>query len=164
MKKNRYQGLKNLETVYFASLSEDTLPTRETVLEEIEKCIPVEYSIEDHTAQYFRPLWMRYTVRYRVDKVDANRYKVSVWYDEDQGILQILALIAAVFVGGSLGNSYFADNDGLAGWAAIIGAFICVCVVSFIIGRTKTDVVSACDAIVTGLKEYERAHLLGLGK
>ena len=151
----KYYTADNQEILFFASANEDTLPSREAVLEEIEKCVPMEFSIVNHIAYYTKPLWVKYTIRYDVDKVGSNRYRITLWYDENMGIVQYLARMAALILGGMA-------CSGLGGAGVLIGCVAGALLSGFLIDRSKKDVGRVCDMMAVGLREYERAHLLSL--
>lgn len=154
--RKKYYSADNREVVYFASANENTIPSQDIVLEEIEKCIPMEYSIMDHIAYHTKPLWGGYVIRYVIDRMDVNRYRVAIWYDEEMGLLQYLASLAVFIIGGM----FCYDNFG---GGAFVGAFGSILLFRVLLGRGKKAVANVCDAMVNGLKEYERAHLLSLG-
>ncbi|MCR4809829.1 MAG: hypothetical protein K5896_08205 [Prevotella sp.] len=155
MAKSKYFEAKEAEEVYFVSNNERTLPSKDKILEEIEKCIPSEYDIISHRAIYNRLLMEKYTIHYNVDQVDSNRYRITVYYDMSLGILAIALWIVGLVVGGSVGYHFFKEIG------AIVGAIAGVILVEAAIAKYK-EVEQVCDRIVRGIKEYERAHLMSV--
>lgn len=151
----KYSDIKEAAEVYFVSNNERTLPSKETIQEEIEKCIPSNYDIVGHRAIYNRLLIEKYTINYIVETVDVNRYRITIFYNYSLGILGFAIAILGAIIGGSIGYKFFKE----------IGAFVGGLVGIFIAGNGMTrqkEVEQVCDRIVYGIKEYERAHLLNV--
>ena len=155
MSKSKYCEIKEAEEIYFVSNNERTLPSKETIMEEIEKCIPSNYDIVGHQAVYNRNFIEKYTIHYLVEKMDINRYRIKVYYNYDIGILGYVLIFAGLFIGGSIGKAYFHDIGTFIG--AVLGVFIAAALIS-----NHKEVEQVCDRIVYGIKEYERAHLLNV--
>ena len=152
---SKYSDRTEAEEIYFVSNNERTLPSKETIQEEIEKCIPSNYDIIGHRAIYNRLLIEKYTINYIVEKMDINRYRITIYYDYSLGILGIAIAILGALIVGSIGYKFFKE----------IGAFIGGLVGFWIAGNGITrqkEVEQVCDRIVYGIKEYERAHLLNV--
>ena len=152
---SKYSDRTEAEEIYFVSNNERTLPSKEIIQEEIEKCIPSNYDIIGHRAIYNRLLIEKYTINYIVEKMDINRYRITIYYDYSLGILGIAIAILGALIVGSIGYKFFKE----------IGAFIGGLVGFWIAGNGITrqkEVEQVCDRIVYGIKEYERAHLLNV--
>lgn len=145
------------EVIYFVSNNERTLPSRDTILEKIEDCIPSNYRIINHRAVYNRFYIDETTIYYDVYQVDPNRYSINIKYRVEYKFLSTVLLVAGVAIGAYIGKSIL---DG--GWSALIGAMVGVTLVSFKITRGEKVVPEICERISTEIKEYERAHLLSI--
>lgn len=145
------------EVIYFVSNNERTLPSRDTILEKIEDCIPSNYRIINHRAVYNRFYIDETTIYYDVYQVDPNRYSINIKYRVEYKFLSTVLLVAGVAIGAYIGKSIL---DG--GWSALIGAMVGVTLVSFKITRREKVVPEICERISTEIKEYERAHLLSI--
>ena len=152
---SKYSDRKVAEEIYFVSNNERTLPSKETIQEEIEKCIPSNYDIIGHRAIYNRLLIEKYTINYIVEKMDINRYRITIYYDYSLGILGIAIAILGALVVGSIGYKFFKEIG------AFIGGFVGLWLAGNGMTRQK-EVEQVCDRIVYGIKEYERAHLLNV--
>jgi hypothetical protein len=145
------------EVIYFVSNNERTLPSRDTILEKIEDCIPSNYRIINHRAVYNRFFIDETTIYYDLYQVDPNRYSINIKYRVEYKFLSTILLIAGVAIG-----SYFGESLFKGGWSALIGAVVGVFLVSFIVTRGEEEVPEICERITTEIKEYERAHLLSI--
>ena len=154
MAKNRYLDIP--EEIYFVSHNEHTLPAKETLLEKIEECIPCKYDIINHEAIYNRILMEKITIRYFINKIDPNRYKITISYGLEVGIFAYMLMIIGLVVGGSIGYSIFKEIG------AVIGAMVGVIITASV--SSQKDAEQVCDKIAVGIKEYERAHLLYTSK
>lgn len=155
MSKSKYYEAKNAEVVYFVSNSEKTLPSREKILEEIERCIPSEYDIVNHRATYNRSFKYIEEINYHVEKIDGNRYSISVYYNIKPQILGYVLGFGGLIIGGAVGYSYLAEIG------AFFGAIAGVIIISLFTGDT-TKPMQVCDRIVNTIREYERAHLVNV--
>ena len=161
MAKRRFLDTK--EEFYFVSRNEQTLPTREIILEKIEECIPYKYDIVNHQAVYDRLLMEKTTIHYLVDQVDPNRYKITLYYNVEMEILsyviRIVGLIFGAYVGITL-SERISEGSGAVG--CIIGAILGGIITNSNVSQKEGEQI--CDKIVLGIKEYERAHLLYTSK
>ncbi|MBR0276119.1 MAG: hypothetical protein IJQ76_07920 [Prevotella sp.] len=157
MSKTTHYEAKNAEDVYFVSASEKTLPSEETLLEEIEKCIPGKYDIRDHRACAQKNLFDKYYINYQLKKVDANRYRISVFWNFSVGIISIAIALLGMIIGGSVGYSLFEGIGAFVG--TILGLYL---VNVFISKEESNDAEQACERIIHGIKEYERAHMMNI--
>ena len=145
------------EVIYFVSNNERTLPSRDTILEKIEDCIPTNYRIINHRAVYNRYFIDETTIYYEVYQVDPNRYSINIKYRVEYKFLSTVLFTVGLVIG-----AYFGDSLFTGGWSALIGAIVGVILVAFIVTRGEEVVPEICERIATEIKEYERAHLLSI--
>ena len=159
-KKHKYFEWKNAVDVFFLSRDENTLPSKETILEEIEKCIPHHYDIISHQASRNRSFIDKVKIYYDVNQIDSNRYKITVHYDISTMFLGYVVGLACIIIGGgvgyAIGQHFYKETGGT------IGAFLGIILGTFISPENHSEPEEVCDKIVNGIKEYERAHLMGL--
>lgn len=160
MAKRRYYEWKNAEEVFFLSRDENTLPSVETLLEEIEKCIPQNYDIIRHEASRNRSFVDNVKIHYDVNKVDPNRYKIRVCYTISPKLLGYAIVLGCLLIGGllgyAIGEHFYKEKGGALG--AILGFILA----SYLIPENHSEPEQVCDKIINGIKEYERAHLMGI--
>lgn len=129
-----------LAEFYFASSSEQTLPSKEIILSEIDKCFPIEYSVYNHVACHVKAT-EKITISYDVRLVDSNRYKISLYCQKKETSLAYALVIGGILLGGFIGYSVF----DIAG--ALIGGIAGLWIIGTIFGSKEPNQVAEIIAI-----------------
>ena len=155
-KKSKYSD--SGEVIYFVSNNERTLPSHETIQKEIEEYIPSNYRIVYHHAECER-LLEEVQIYYNIEHDGYNRYKIYLRYNVKPGPLGWIIMIAGLIIGVFIGYSFLAE----------IGVFLGGIVGGIFVGtlfekssKGQKEAPEICERIATGIKEYERAHLLSI--
>ena len=154
-KKSKYSG--SGEVIYFVSNNERTLPSYDTILKKIEDCFPSNYRIINHRAVYNRFFIEEITIYYDVNLVDPNRYSINIKYSVEQKFLSNVLLFLGVAIGAYIGLSLFGES-----WGPLVCAILGVLLVASNLTRGEKEAPEVCERVATGIKEYERAHLLSI--
>lgn len=145
-------GKDLLAELSFVSSSEQTLPSKETILNAIDRSFPRGYSITNHVASRNRSFIETIKISYDVCKVAPNRYKISLYDNRVPGLLGIILVVACLLVGGFIGYLIFNALGALIGGLALF----------FIVGNAmkNDEITQTCNYVCDEMKEFERAHLL----